>query len=122
MQPFHCDIRPGVRLAGLSDGPLRPLRPTGLLWLGGFKSDMTGTKAETLALHAAREGRRSVRFDYSGHGASGGSFAEGTIGKWLEETIAIFEHHTAGPAGGGGIEHGRMAGAAARPPSRQVRR
>lgn len=97
MQPFHCDIRPGVRLAGLSDGPLRALRPTGLLWLGGFKSDMTGTKAETLARHAAREGRQSVRFDYSGHGASGGAFAEGTIGKWLEEAIAVFEHHTQGP-------------------------
>jgi len=97
MPPFHCDMRPGVRLAGLIDGPLRPLRPTGVLWLGGYRSDMTGTKAQTLARHAARQGRRAARFDYSGHGASSGAFADATITDWLAETIAVFERHTSGP-------------------------
>ena len=97
MRPFHCDIRPGVRLAGLTDGPVQRLRPTGLLWLGGFRSDMTGTKAGALARHAARQGRQAVRFDYSGHGASGGTLADATIGDWLAETIAVFDRHTSGP-------------------------
>ncbi len=97
MRPFRCDIRLGVCLAGLTDGPVTPLRPTGAVWLGGFKSDMTGSKAASLAEHAAHEGRQLVRFDYSGHGASGGKFADGTIGMWLEETIAVFERHTSGP-------------------------
>jgi pimeloyl-ACP methyl ester carboxylesterase len=63
----------------------------GLLWLGGFKSDMLGTKAEALDLWAAAQGRACVRFDYSGHGESGGDFAAGTIGRWLEECIAVFD-------------------------------
>lgn len=66
-------------------------RPPGLLWLGGFKSDMRGTKAEALDDWAARNGRAMVRFDYSGHGESGGDFADGTIGRWLEESVAVFE-------------------------------
>jgi hypothetical protein len=49
----------------------------GLFWLGGFKSDMKGTKAEALDLWAAKQGRACTRFDYSGHGESGGDFAEG---------------------------------------------
>jgi pimeloyl-ACP methyl ester carboxylesterase len=63
----------------------------GLFWLGGFKSDMRGTKAEALDAWAASNGRAMVRFDYSGHGESGGSFADGTIGRWLEESLAVFE-------------------------------
>lgn len=71
--------------------------PPGLLWLGGFKSDMKGTKAEALARWAHEQGRACVRFDYSGHGESGGDFADGTIGRWLEESLAVFEAHCAGP-------------------------
>jgi hypothetical protein len=56
-----------------------------LFWLGGFKSDMKGTKAEALDRWAGKEGRACLRFDYSGHGESGGSFTAGTIGRWLEE-------------------------------------
>jgi len=63
----------------------------GLFWLGGFNSDMKGTKALALDAWAAEHGRACVRFDYSGHGESGGAFIEGTIGRWLEESIAIFE-------------------------------
>jgi pimeloyl-ACP methyl ester carboxylesterase len=87
----------GVRLAGLTDGPEPPRRPTGVFWLSGFKSEMTGTKAQYLAAEAARAGRQCVRFDYSGHGASGGAFRDGTVSRWLEETVTVFEGHTKGP-------------------------
>lgn len=63
----------------------------GLFWLGGYKSDMAGTKAQALADWAARNGRACVRFDYSGHGESGGAFTDGTIGRWLEETLLVFD-------------------------------
>jgi pimeloyl-ACP methyl ester carboxylesterase len=69
----------------------------GLLWLGGFKSDMRGTKAEALNAWAREHGRAMTRFDYSGHGESGGDFAEGTIGRWLEECIAVFDACCRGP-------------------------
>jgi pimeloyl-ACP methyl ester carboxylesterase len=68
----------------------------GLFWLGGFKSDMRGTKAQALDEWAARNGRAMVRFDYSGHGESGGTFAEGTIGHWLEESQAVFRQCCSG--------------------------
>ncbi|MDI4658826.1 alpha/beta hydrolase [Xanthobacter autotrophicus] len=68
----------------------------GLFWLGGFKSDMTGTKAEHLARWAADHGRANVRFDYSGHGTSGGAFEDGTISRWLEEAVAVFDARTQG--------------------------
>lgn len=71
--------------------------PPGLFWLAGFKSDMKGTKAEALDAWAAARGRAMVRFDYSGHGESGGAFADGTIGRWLEECVAVFEACCRGP-------------------------
>ena len=64
--------------------------PPGLFWLGGFKSDLRGTKAEALDQWAKAQGRACTRFDYSGHGESGGAFADGTIGRWLEESAAVF--------------------------------
>ena len=69
----------------------------GILWLGGFKSDMKGTKAEALARFAADKTRGFVRFDYSGHGESQGDFADGTIGRWLEESLAVFTTFCRGP-------------------------
>jgi len=69
----------------------------GLFWLGGFKSDMQGTKAVALDAWAAEHKRACVRFDYSGHGESGGNFLDGTIGRWLEESVAVFEQFCAGP-------------------------
>ena len=69
----------------------------GLLWLGGFRSDMKGTKAEALDLWARDHGRAMVRFDYSGHGESGGVFTDGTIGRWLEESLAVFDACCQGP-------------------------
>jgi pimeloyl-ACP methyl ester carboxylesterase len=69
----------------------------GLIWLGGFNSDMRGTKALALEEWAAKNGRACVRFDYSGHGESGGTFIDGTIGRWLEESVAVFEQFCRGP-------------------------
>ena len=68
----------------------------GLFWLGGFHSDMSGTKALAVDAWAAEQGRACVRFDYSGHGESGGAFADGTIGRWLEESVAVFERFCRG--------------------------
>jgi pimeloyl-ACP methyl ester carboxylesterase len=69
----------------------------GLFWLGGFKSDMRGTKALALDAWAAERRRACIRFDYSGHGESGGDFVEGTIGRWLEESVEVFEQFCVGP-------------------------
>jgi pimeloyl-ACP methyl ester carboxylesterase len=69
----------------------------GLFWLGGFHSDMRGTKAVALAGWAAEQGRGCVRFDYSGHGESGGAFVDGSIGRWLEESLAVFDACCEGP-------------------------
>ena len=62
------------------------------VWLGGYRSDMSGTKAVELAALAARLGTGCVRFDYSGHGVSGGAFVDGTISRWLEESLAVIDH------------------------------
>ena len=63
-----------------------------LVWLGGYRSDMTGTKAVELDAFAAARGLGAIRFDYSGHGASGGAFRDGTISRWLEESLAVLDH------------------------------
>jgi pimeloyl-ACP methyl ester carboxylesterase len=68
----------------------------GIVWLGGYKSDMLGTKAQTLSDWADRQGRAFLRHDYSGHGESGGAFADGTISKWLAQSLAVFRHFTQG--------------------------
>ena len=69
----------------------------GLLWLQGFKSDMVSTKASALADWAAARKLALTRFDYSGHGQSGGRFEDGTLGRWIEEARAVFERLTQGP-------------------------
>lgn len=68
----------------------------GVFWLSGFKSELRGTKAQALAAWALKSGRACVRFDYSGHGQSGGDFLDGTITRWLEESLAVFEHFCRG--------------------------
>ena len=68
-----------------------------VLWLGGFASDMKGTKAERLSLLANREGWGFCRFDYSGHGESGGQFIDGTISRWREDAQAVLEATLEGP-------------------------
>lgn len=69
----------------------------GLVWLGGYRSDMAGTKAEALDQWCARSGHAFCRHDYSGHGASGGEFRDGTISRWLEESMTVFDRFTSGP-------------------------
>ena len=75
------------------EGDKRP----GIFWLGGFKSDMKGTKAEALDQWGKAHGRAVTRFDYSGHGESGGKFTDGTIGRWLEESLAVYRAFCQGP-------------------------
>lgn len=69
----------------------------GLVWLGGYRSDMIGTKAEVIDKWAADNGHACTRHDYSGHGESGGKFVDGTISRWLTESLAVFRQITDGP-------------------------
>jgi pimeloyl-ACP methyl ester carboxylesterase len=69
----------------------------GLVWLGGYRSDMIGTKAEAIDEWAGQKGLGCLRHDYSGHGESGGEFRDGTISRWLEESLAVFEEYSNGP-------------------------
>lgn len=68
----------------------------GVIFLGGFRSDMTGNKALALEAFCKASGSAFVRFDYSGHGQSEGDFAEGTITRWLEDALAVFDSQTSG--------------------------
>ena len=72
-------------------------RGPGLVFLGGFMSDMTGTKAMALEDNARDRGQAFVRFDYLGHGASSGRFEDGTIGRWAEDAVAVLDAVTEGP-------------------------
>jgi pimeloyl-ACP methyl ester carboxylesterase len=72
-------------------------RNPGIVWLGGYRSDMAGTKAETLDAWATGAGHAVTRHDYSGHGISGGRFVDGTISRWLAESLAVFDRFTSGP-------------------------
>ncbi|MCK8785887.1 alpha/beta hydrolase [Roseomonas sp. NAR14] len=90
------------RDSGSSPGPAlayrrRPGRGPGVMFLGGFRSDMTGAKAEALADFCARRGQAFLRFDYSGHGASEGRFEDGTIGRWTEDALSVLDRLTEGP-------------------------
>jgi len=69
----------------------------GIVFLGGFRSDMTGTKALFLEDYCRRRGRAYVRFDYFAHGKSSGDFAEGTISRWRDDAVAVIDSLTAGP-------------------------
>ncbi len=94
--PEHIEVGAGANARRIAVRKQAGTAP-GIFWLGGFKSDMRGTKAEALAAHAARSGRACVRFDYSGHGESGGRFEDGTISSWLEDALAVFETQARGP-------------------------
>jgi pimeloyl-ACP methyl ester carboxylesterase len=74
-----------------------PGREPGVVFFGGFASDMTGTKALALEAAAIARGRAFLRFDYRGHGQSGGIFADSTIGDWLNDGLAAFDTLTQGP-------------------------
>jgi pimeloyl-ACP methyl ester carboxylesterase len=74
-----------------------PGRSPGVIFCGGYASDMTGTKAETLEAHVVARGHQFTRFDYRGHGTSSGAFADGTIGTWSGDALAVFDKVTSGP-------------------------
>ncbi|MGE0667767.1 MAG: alpha/beta fold hydrolase [Sphingomonadales bacterium] len=74
-----------------------PGRAPGVIFLPGFKSDMTGAKAMALRDWCLRRGQAFTRFDYSGHGQSSGKFENGTIGRWAADAIAILDRVTSGP-------------------------
>jgi len=67
-----------------------------IVFLGGFRSDMTGTKAVALEAWARARGNGFLRFDYLGHGQSSGRFEDGTIGRWLDDSLAAIDALTAG--------------------------
>lgn len=69
----------------------------GIVFLGGFRSDMTGTKAVYLEDWARAQGRSFLRFDYSGHGVSSGDFLDGAIGDWFEDALAAVTELAQGP-------------------------
>jgi pimeloyl-ACP methyl ester carboxylesterase len=87
--------RGGIALAYRHENAGAPA--TGVLWLGGFMSDMAGTKAEAVAAAAREVGRPCLRFDYSGHGLSEGVFTERTVSDWLAEAQHAFEQIARGP-------------------------
>lgn len=88
---------PDGNLIALREDGKADLGRCGFFWLGGYKSDMEGSKAETLAALARDSRRPLLRFDYSGHGASGGLFVDGTISAWLEQSRHMFLTHAQGP-------------------------
>ncbi|MCH2075615.1 MAG: alpha/beta hydrolase [Rhodobacteraceae bacterium] len=92
-KPTNLETAAGRRLAyRQTDG-----RGPGIVFLGGFKSDMEGTKATWLAEWCRAEGRAFLRFDYSGHGASSGAFEDGAIGDWAADAEAAISTLTNGP-------------------------
>ncbi|UWR20113.1 alpha/beta hydrolase [Sulfitobacter pontiacus] len=91
--PMYLDTPQGRRLAYHKTEGTGPC----VVFLGGLKSDMMGTKAVFLEDWAKREGRAFLRFDYSGHGESSGAFTDGCIGDWAEDTLAAVEALTEGP-------------------------
>jgi pimeloyl-ACP methyl ester carboxylesterase len=68
-----------------------------VVWLGGFRSDMAGTKAQVIADWALERGRAYVRFDYFGHGESSGDFQHGTITRWREDALTVLDELAPGP-------------------------
>ena len=73
-------------------------RGPAVVWLGGFRSDMAGTKAQALAEWAQAKGQAYVRFDYFGHGESSGDFAKGTITRWRADALAVLDELAGGEA------------------------
>lgn len=79
------------RIAVIATEPAGGKSKTCVVWLGGYRSDMTGTKAVALEAHALAHGLGFLRFDYSGHGQSSGHYTEGTISAWLEDAMAVIK-------------------------------
>ena len=88
----HFDRGDGIALAW---SKLDGAGPT-IVFLPGFRSDMAGDKATMLARFCRSRGQAMLRFDYSGHGASGGQFEHGTIGIWASDALAVIDRLTEG--------------------------
>ena len=92
-QVGETDRGDGVALAWVRT----PGRGPTTVFLPGFKSDMTGTKAMLTEAFCAEHGIACLRLDYSGHGASGGAFTDGTIGRWTDDVLVLIDQLTEGP-------------------------
>lgn len=91
--PACLDTSHGARIAYRRTPGATP----GIVFLGGFASDMEGTKATALEAYARERGRAFVRFDYQGHGQSSGRFVDGTVSAWLADSLAVLDELTEGP-------------------------
>jgi pimeloyl-ACP methyl ester carboxylesterase len=89
----RLDRGDGVELAWMREEGQSPT----VVFLPGFRSDMNGDKAAALATYCAGRGQAMLRFDYSGHGASGGAFEDGTIGRWADDALAVIDQLADGP-------------------------
>lgn len=87
----------GAKIAHHLSPGTDPAKPVGVVFLGGFCSDMGGTKAVALENWCQNEGRQFLRFDYTGHGQSSGEFQDGTISQWVDDTVFAVESLTTGP-------------------------
>lgn len=92
-QPLFLTTNAGRNIAYHQSAGAGP----GVIFLGGFRSDMTGTKATYLEAQAQAQGRAFLRFDYSGHGVSDGVFEQGCIGDWAADARDVLEMMTTGP-------------------------
>jgi pimeloyl-ACP methyl ester carboxylesterase len=100
--PSYIAAQDGTRLAYFATPARAGVAGPGVVFLGGFMSDMTGEKATTLEGWAGRAGRAYLRLDYAGHGYSGGEFRDGTIGRWATDALTVIEHAGETVAGLGG--------------------
>jgi pimeloyl-ACP methyl ester carboxylesterase len=100
--PEFINAEDGIPLAYVATPAARAGAGPGVVFLGGFMSDMTGQKATVLEDWARATGRAFLRLDYSGHGMSGGAFRNGTIGRWLSDAVTVIRHASATVSGLGG--------------------
>lgn len=91
--PEKLSLMSGEQIAYFST----PGKGATVIFLGGFMSDMTGTKAQSLEQQAKSRGYGFLRFDYRGHGQSSGRFEDGTISQWLDDALAVIDRVTDGP-------------------------
>ena len=100
-QPEYLTVRASGDNGGSAERRIAYRRRDGrgpaVVWLGGFRSDMLATKATALDRWAGDNGRAFLRFDYSGHGESDGRFEDGTISRWLDDSLAVIGEKTEGP-------------------------
>lgn len=96
-RPRMLAVQGAPAVAVLTEPAREKTSKPGVMWLSGFKSEMTSTKASALASWGRERGLAVTRFDYSGHGQSEGTFQDGTITRWLAEARAVFQNVTSGP-------------------------